>query len=107
MIETSNELYHWLIHGILASYTGLLTWLGKGVYNDVKELKSHQQDCKLDLANFKTEVSKEYSKETSTQASLARIHDQIEKMGDKFDVKADNIQTGMTAILQLISGLKK
>jgi hypothetical protein len=73
-----GNAWHWIIHGILASYVALLTWLGKGVFNDVQTLKKTDGLCKLELANFKTDVANTYSKDISVQYSLARIHDRLD-----------------------------
>jgi hypothetical protein len=37
------------------------------------------KDNALDLANFRTDAAKDFAKEVNVQASLARIHDTMEK----------------------------
>jgi len=107
MIDDGGGLINWTIHAILISYTALLTWLGKGMYNDVKDLKDHQSDCELSLANFRTEVSKDYAKDITIQASLARVHDKMETRADKASFKElsdemKEIRTDIKSILKMV-----
>lgn len=97
----------------------LLSWLGRRTINrvdtdierlggDVKALQKSDSDCKLDLANFKTEVAKEYAKDTTMQQSLARIHEKIEKLADKTMVEAlgdeiGEVRDGITKILTMMA----
>lgn len=69
----------WKILGLIGG-TGLaiIGFFTKRVIADVDKLKAGNSDCKLDLANFKTEVANNYAKDASVQASLARIHDRME-----------------------------
>lgn len=50
------------------------------VAEEVAELKRDSAECKVSLANFKAEVAKEYAKEVTLQASLARIHERIDRL---------------------------
>lgn len=49
-----------------------------GLKDSVERLSDNDKECKLDLANFRTEVATTYAKEASVQLSLARIHDRLE-----------------------------
>lgn len=45
---------------------------------DLEYLKKSDSDCKLDLANFRTEVARDYSKDVNIQASLKRVYEVME-----------------------------
>src|SRR4051794_40996513 len=63
-------------------------------------LKQHDRQhsaCTLELANFKTEVAKDYAKDATVQQSLGRIHERIDDLGkvmqDGFKDMGDDIKT--------------
>lgn len=73
----------------------VVSFFTKRVINDVDYLKKSDADCRLDLANFKTEVAKDYAKRESTQQSLARIHDKMESGFDTLHKDVKSILTIM------------
>jgi hypothetical protein len=47
-----------------------------------KTLQFHEKkhnECELNLANFRTDVAREYAKDSSVQQSLARLHEHMEE----------------------------
>lgn len=56
----------------------IIAFFTQRIIGDVDYLKKSDVDAKLDLANFKTEVAKDYAKDQSVQQSLARIHDRLD-----------------------------
>lgn len=74
---------------------GVFGWVGRGMHADIKDLRRSDADCKLELANFKAEVAKDYAKQETTQASLARIHDKMEEGFGELHKDIKNILTIM------------
>lgn len=83
---------------------GVIGWLmNRSIKRLDKDIESHSSKlddhdkqhahCTLELANFKTEVAKEYAKDVTVQQSLGRIHDRI-----------DDVATDIKTLLQ--RGLK-
>lgn len=68
--------------GVIAATGGYLYKKGD---QEIKDARRHSESVKDDLANFKLAVSNDYSKEVNTQASLARLHDRLDGLGDKMD----------------------
>ncbi len=71
--------------GLLAVVTAMISFASKKLIGDVEALKKSDAECKLDLANFKTEVATNYAKDATVQSSLSRIHDRIDSISD--DIK--------------------
>ncbi len=96
MIE---DAYDWIAKSFIAGCVAVIAFFTKRVVSDVTELKKDSADCKLNLANYKTEVSNTYSKETSTQASLSRIHDRMDKIGEDFQSGLHEIRADIKALI--------
>lgn len=69
-----------IIQGLLGLIMAIGAWLWARAIRDIDNLEEHMQRSDLDHADFKTHVANTYSKEASTQASLSRIHDRIDKL---------------------------
>ena len=103
-VDGGGNLWHWAIHGVLASYAALLTWLGKGVIDDVTILKKTDGACRLDLANFRTEVANTYSKDVSVQASLGRLHDRLDDSQEAAEENFKELRSNIGEIKNLLIG---
>lgn len=64
--------------GIMGMGGAIIGFFTRRVVSDVDQLKKSDAQCKLDLANFKTEVAKDYSKDVNIQASLKRVYEVME-----------------------------
>ena len=101
-MSAETETVHWLMHAILVSYAGVITWLGKGVYSDVEKLKNNSHNCTLDLANFRTAVANNYVKEESMQNSLARVHDRIDEANKSADSNFRDLRSDISEIKNIL-----
>lgn len=101
-MSNETETVHWLMHAILVSYAGIITWLGKGVYNDVRNLKDNSHNCTVDLANFRTEVANSYVKELTMQSSLARVHDRIDEANKSSDSNFRDLRSDVNEIKNIL-----
>lgn len=64
----------------------MISFFGIRTINKLDDVDNRTTQNNLDLERFKTEAANTYSKEASTQQSLARIHDRIDEVGT--DIKA-------------------
>jgi hypothetical protein len=75
----------WAFKGLVGAFFVVGGYLGKGVTDDVRELQKDHYQSELALAAYKLEVERSFAKEVSVQASLGRIHDRMDEIGD--DIK--------------------
>ena len=92
-------LLDWIFKGFAALCMAIIGFFTRKVVNDVHELQDDSKACELKLANYKTEVSNTYAKEETMQNSLARVHDKMEKIGDKIDRRMDQIQEDIKLLI--------
>ena len=106
-------LLHWLFTGAIGVggmiIAGLLnravSQMDATVGEHASTLRDHTQkhaDCALDLANFKTEVAKEYAKDATIQQSLSRLHERIDEQSRNSDGHFKEIREDIKAILQRV-----
>lgn len=94
-----NVLFKLLDHAWVV-IMGLVAFVIKGIHSDVESLKGGRDHCEVELQKFKTHVSENYSREVSTQASLARVHERIDKLGDIVEDKTNEISKDIKILLQ-------
>lgn len=70
-------------------------WIGRGMHADIKKLKDDAGKCELRIQEFRTHVSENYAKDASVQASLSRIHDRLDEMGNELGRDIKTILTTM------------
>lgn len=81
----------WLFTGAIGAGGSLICWLmNRGINRLYDDMRSHEERldnhdeasrlCELRLADFKTEVARDYSRDANVQASLSRIHDRVDKL---------------------------
>lgn len=104
-----GAIIHETITGLMAVIMALMGFISSSMRDTIKDnesdirgLQTEHASCKLDLANFKTEVALNYSKEVNTQSSLGRIHDRLDTMSETMDTKFDNIQTDLKTIISKV-----
>lgn len=100
---------HETVTALEACVMALMGFIGMGMRGDIQDLRGKQDSlqaahgaCELNLANFKTDVANNYSKEVNTQASLGRIHDRLDQINETMDTKVENIQTDIKTILRTV-----
>jgi hypothetical protein len=87
--EIPSDIVAWVIGGFSTLSLAVSAFLMKRVVARLDDdLDAHEErlnahdkqhnHCTLELANFKTEVAKDYAKDASVQQSLARIHERID-----------------------------
>lgn len=73
----------------------IISFFTKRVVTDVDNLKRSESECKLDIANFRAEVARDYAKDASVQSSLSRIHDRLDDLGNELGRDIKTILTTM------------
>jgi hypothetical protein len=91
-----SKIVQWLFGAVLA-LGGLIM---KSLYGEIISLKDRTSEQGESLAEFKLHVSDNYAKEISTQQSLSRIHERIDKMGDNLDAKLTNVSQDIKELLK-------
>jgi hypothetical protein len=86
-----NNIVIWLAVTGVGIGGSLICWLMNRTISrldrDMEEhgetLKEHKElhgECKLELAQFRTEVHREFAKDATVQHQLARIHERIDRL---------------------------
>lgn len=87
--------FQWLLGIVVA----LLSWIGRGVKGDVETLKKSDADCKLDLANFKTEVAHNYANKAAMTTELAGIRTDAKESANRIHDRIDEVSTDIKTLL--------
>lgn len=84
-----------LLKGFGAVGIAIGGWIGRGMHSDIRKLKDDAGRCELRIQEFRTHVSENYAKDASVQASLSRIHDRLDEMGNELGRDIKTILTTM------------
>lgn len=75
-----GDLLQYLFSGFVTACMGVIGFFTKRVVDDVAELKKEGSECKVNLANLRAEVARDYAREVNVQSSLNRIHERLDKL---------------------------
>ena len=110
---SETGLLHWLFTAAVGAGGAFVMWLLNRSVNQMDDaIKGHDQkleahgrqhaDCSLELANFKTEVAKEYAKEATIQQSLSRIHERMDEGNRDTQAHFKELRDDIKQILQKV-----
>lgn len=93
MTEMKDVLV-WLIGAVV----GLLTWIGRGMSSEIRRLDKEADDCKLNLANFKTHVSETHPTKNDLNAARLETKESVDRLHGRIDEVASDIKTLLTRV---------
>jgi hypothetical protein len=97
---------HWVFEGIVTVLATIIWWLWNrladrldgadgrvdGVENMVQKIRLDQKDGLAALQNLRLHVSENYASKPETNASIARVHEKIEKLNDDVVRHIENLR---------------
>lgn len=115
-MELSSDLL--TSSGVGALFMGIFLWLfkrnEKRNADEVQEIKSIAQKAQHDVVkvdgkikDLHIHVTENFSNKIETNAAIARVHKQIEKMGDEIAKRVDTLQTNVRQDIQSLRDERK